>query len=82
METASAVCLGAGACTSDDSVPADFLDLSMWKLQVPHSSDGSFTEGYAASIKQPALDTYEYPDLFFLDTLEDGTQAVVMRTPV
>lgn len=63
-------------------MPASAFDLKNWKLQVPYSSSGSFTSGTAAEIKQPELDSYSYDNLFYLKKLSDGSNVIVMRTPV
>jgi hypothetical protein len=64
------------------AVPASAFDLSNWKLQVPYSSTGSFSSGYATEITQPTLASFSYDNLFYLTTMTDGTNAIVMRTPV
>ena len=64
------------------AVPASAFDLSNWKLQVPYSSTGSFSSGYATEITQPTLATFSYDNLFYLKTMTDGTSAIVLHTPV
>jgi Alginate lyase len=55
--------------------------LSNWELDVPYSSTGSYTSGYATSIKQPTLATFSNSQ-FYLTQPTSSTYAVVMHTPV
>lgn len=61
--------------------PANYLDLTNWKLEVPYSSTGSYTSGTATSVTQPTLATFANKE-FYLIQPTSKTYAVVMHTPV
>ena len=63
--------------------PAKYFDLTLFKLQVPYDSTGSFTgSGIPTSISQSKLQTYSYSPYFYMRTNEFGVPAMVFRTPV
>ncbi len=53
------------ACVSTSEKPADKFDLSHWKITVPLDNDGN---GKADDIDTKALQTYQHPEFFYLDS--------------
>ena len=65
------------------SYPAAYFDLSLYKLQVPYDSSGSFTSSNSpTTISQSKLKTFSYSPYFYMRTNEFGVAAMVFRTPV
>jgi hypothetical protein len=64
-------------CTSG-CVPADKFDLSLFKMQMPYDSTGSYTSGSATSISQKKLATFSHPSHFYLDSTNSY---IVFTTP-